>query len=105
MKNLQCPKCRAKFTDVTIEGGAVKCPQCGEVIFNYLLPEETAEQYTPVEFMKLLDSRGVEAANRARRFFPAGVRGAGAALYLVGHIWTELAKTVFVKPDGTTQPQ
>jgi uncharacterized protein (UPF0212 family) len=103
MNNLKCPKCRAKFHDVKIEAGAVKCPECSEVVFEYLLPEEQPEQYTPLEFMKLLDTRGVEAANRARRFFPAGVRGAGASLYLVGYIWTELAKTVFVKTDGTLQ--
>lgn len=96
MNNLTCPTCHSQFRNVAIEDGAVRCPSCKAVIFQYRF--EGDETLTPKEFMALLDKRGVAAAKAARRFFP-GKLGVAAAGMFIPFVWPFLANT-FAKEDA-----
>ena len=92
INNLTCPnrKCGKRFRNVAVEDGAVRCPHCKEVVFQYRFPGD--ETMTPKEFMALLDKRGVEATRQARRFFPGKLSIAAAGMF-IPFVWTFLAQT------------
>lgn len=88
--SLTCPKCLSRFKTVTIEDDEVRCPDCGETIFQYRFPGE--ENLTPKEFMALLDTRGTDAIRQCRRWF-RGKFALVAAAAFVPYLWTFLART------------
>lgn len=90
MDSLTCPTCKAKFKNIKIEEGEVRCPKCKATIFRYRFDGD--DQLTPDEFAGLLEKRGPEAVKSARRWF-RGKMALAAAGAFVAYLWPHLAKT------------
>lgn len=90
ISSLHCPHCHHQFKNACIEDGAVKCPSCKAVIFQYRFPGE--ETLTPKEFMKLLDTRGVALTKDVKHWFHGPARRLAAGAFIV-YVWAFLATT------------
>lgn len=104
MKKLKCPQCRSVFDNVKIEYGAVRCPFCGATMFRYKFDDEN--NLTPDAFMKLMDTRGADAAKAAMDWFPSNVRfkQVYSAGMFIAFIWPHLAMT-FARNDDDQSPE
>jgi len=87
---LTCPKCRARFKNIKIEAGEVRCPECHATIFEYRYPWDN--DLSPAEFTELFDQRAPGAVQSARRWF-RGKFALAAAGAFVAYLWPHLAKT------------
>jgi DNA-directed RNA polymerase subunit RPC12/RpoP len=90
MNKLTCPACKRPVGSVAIQDGEIRCPHCEHVMFVYRQP---GEQFTPGEFMKLLDGkRGHDAGNQAAAWFNGGrrMRMIKGGLF-VAWLWPQLA--------------
>lgn len=62
------PNCKSLLSKkVKIDAGQVLCPVCDHLMFIYRFP---GEDFTPAEFTKLLESRGKDAIDAVRNWFP-----------------------------------
>lgn len=65
---MTCPNCKSLLSKkVKIDAGQVLCPVCDHLMFIYRFP---GEDFTPAEFTKLLESRGKDAIDAVRNWFP-----------------------------------
>lgn len=90
MSNLTCPGCKQSITIMQIKDGDVRCPHCELVMFTYRQPDEN---FTPKEFMALLETRGKQAGTQAVAWFPDRHRRIAlirAGLF-IAWLWPQLA--------------
>lgn len=87
---LHCPNGHA-FKNVEIAEGAVRCPECHAVCFQF---READEQLTPKEFMALMDTRGVQCGKKLAGWMQGArpIRVASAGM-MIAWMWPFLAGT------------
>jgi DNA-directed RNA polymerase subunit RPC12/RpoP len=101
-KTFICPACRVHFADVAIRGGALRCPSCDIRLFQFVRPGDDPAM-TPAQFMQLIDTRGIELGQAARRWMRGGaLKTLIASGVFVSFIWPHLASTLEGKDGSQT---